>query len=199
MDFEALKTYIIELFQNDLSDTLSYHAVDHTFDVLNTVEKLAVSEELTGEETLLLKTAALLHDSGFLVQYNSNEPLGCSLAEKILPKFGYSNEKIRLICSMIMATEIPQNPKNKLEQIICDADLDYLGRPDFFSISEKLREELTIYGKEFTDKEWLEFEITFIEKHKYFTKTANKLRTPVKEKHLKHLKKQLSALKSAKE
>ena len=33
------------------------------------------------------------------------------------------------------ATKIPQTPLTKLEEIICDADLDYLGREDFFEIS----------------------------------------------------------------
>jgi len=191
MDFDALKTYIIEVLKNKLSSTLSYHAVNHTIDVLNAVEKLTVSEKVSAEETLLLKTAALLHDSGFLVQYNNNEPFGCDFAEKILPQFGYTDDEIKIITSMIMATEFPQKPKNSLEEIICDADLDYLGRPDFFSISKKLREELKANGKIFTEKEWLEFEISFLEKHQFFTNTARALRTPTKEKHIQKLKKQL--------
>ena len=42
-----------------------------------------------------------------------------------------------LFSQLILATKVPQKPKNKLEKIICDADLDYLGREDFDNISDK--------------------------------------------------------------
>ena len=45
-----------------------------------------------------------------------------------------------------MATEIPQNPKTHLEMIMCDADLDYLGRYDFETISNNLYTEFLDFG-----------------------------------------------------
>ena len=194
MNFEAVKTYIINRLENDLPKTLYYHTIHHTIDVLDAVELIAVAEKINNNNTLLLKTAALLHDSGFLIQYNSNELIGCQFAHKILPNFEYNNHDITIIDGMIMATKIPQTPKNHLEKIICDADLDYLGRDDFSSISKKLRKELKTHGKKFSENEWLIFEINFLEKHQYFTKTAQSLRNTKKSQHIQKLKNQLPTI-----
>ena len=92
---------------------------------------------------------------------------------------------------MIYATIIPHDPKNKLEQIICDADLDYLGRDDFFEISETLRRELRDHGKIKSDRLWDEIQVKFLTQHKYFTKSAKKMRDAKKAEHLEAIKKRL--------
>ena len=191
MNFTALKKVILDRLKRELPTTLSYHTVNHTIDVMDAVSNLAKAENINPTDTLLLKTAALFHDTGFLEQYNSNEPLGCELAEEILPQFGYSEEDIKTIKKLIMATKMPQTPSNKLEEIICDADLDYLGRDDFLDISQRLRDELKYHKQEFSDPEWLNFEINFLKKHKYFTKTAQNLRNTQKKEYLNKLKSEL--------
>ncbi|MCK9612757.1 MAG: hypothetical protein PHR81_00260 [Bacteroidales bacterium] len=45
-----------------------------------------------------------------------------------------------------MATKIPTKLKNKLEKLLCDADLDYLGREDYMEISNRLRREWDVFG-----------------------------------------------------
>jgi predicted metal-dependent HD superfamily phosphohydrolase len=85
-------------------------------------------------------------------------------------------EKINDICGIIMATKIPQSPKTKLEKIICDADLDYLGRTDYFAISGNLRREFLAFQKIKNDKEWIELQQNFLQSHTYFTKTSVALR-----------------------
>jgi len=194
MDFTKVKQIILNRMQDELASDLFYHKLDHTLDVLQAIERIAATENVDNQDTLLLKTAAILHDSGFLVQYNSNEPTGCDIARKTLRECGYKDSDIQLICNMIMATAIPQNPKNHLEEILCDADLDYLGRDDFYTISEELRKELKAHGKEFSDCEWLNFEIDFLEKHKYFTKTSRQTRVPQKQKYISELKNALAKL-----
>lgn len=92
---------------------------------------------------------------------------------------------------MIMATKVPQQPQNHLEEILCDADLDYLGREDFFTIGNKLFAELSVYGILSTEDEWNELQARFLEAHHYFTKTAIKLRKKKKDKHLKLVKSKL--------
>ena len=196
MDFATVKTVILDRLQKDLPEDLYYHTVAHTVDVLNAVDRLANAEKINEKDTILLKTSALFHDVGFLEQYEHNEVLGCKLAAEMLPARGYSDSDIQIISDMIMATEIPQTPKTKLEEIICDADLDYLGRDDFFSISERLRDELRSHSKEFSEEEWLTFEINFLKKHRYFTKTAQNLRNDKKLEHLKELERQLKRLKT---
>ena len=71
-----------------------------------------------------------------------------------------------------MATRIPQTPLTKLEEIICDADLDYLGRDDFHQIADSLKNELMAFGKIQSDKQWGEIQIPLLEKHSYFTELS---------------------------
>ena len=191
MDFDTVKTEILDRLQTDLPRNLHYHSVRHTLDVLNAVTILTESEKVTEHNHLLLQTAALFHDAGFLIQYYDNETQGCKLAETVLPEYGYNSNDIKFIQNIIMATRIPQSPKNHIEQIMCDADLDYLGRKDFHIIAKKLRQELKEHDKDFSDEEWIQFEVNFLEKHQYFTETARKLRNTQKIKYLNELKAQL--------
>ena len=128
------KKFIINKLESGLSQNLFYHGFHHVMDVLMSAEMLGTLERITHQEMELLLVAVLFHDSGFLVSPVEHEKRGCRLARENLPGFGYTEEEIETICGMIMATHFPQQPHTKLEEIICDADLDYLGRDDFFVI-----------------------------------------------------------------
>ena len=145
-------------------------------------------EGVLDEDIFVLKSAATYHDAGFVEKYDNNEVVGASMAADILPKYGYTDEQIKLVWALIYATIIPHKPNNHLEQIICDADLDYLGRDDFHTISDTLRRELRDHGKIKSDRLWDEIQVKFLTQHKYFTKSAKKLRGPKKKKHLKEIK-----------
>lgn len=129
----------------------------------------------------LLATAALFHDAGFLKCAKGHEAESCGMAKAILPGYQYNANDIEQICGMIMATQLPQSPHNLLEQILADADLDYLGREDFFTIGDKLYQEFCL-SKTINDRnEWNKLQIDFIKEHTYFTKTAINLRQAKKE------------------
>jgi hypothetical protein len=93
---------------------------------------------------------------------------------------------------MIMATRIPQTPHNLLEEIIADADLDYLGRDDFWTIGNKLFTELQMYSIIQTEDEWNRLQIKFLEQHHYFTRTAIETRKQKKDEYMAILKNGLS-------
>ena len=194
MDIEKVEEYMADFLQKNLPATLRYHNVNHTKDVLQAAIGLAQKEGVNGEELMLLKTAVWFHDSGFTVQNKNNEEIGCAIAKIALPDLNYTPDQIEKICSMIMATKIPQSCTNLLDQIICDADLDYLGREDFWDLSEKLYEEIGKEG-EMDDKAWYELQAGFLEKHHYFTATANTLRNASKQKHLRKIKQRIASFK----
>ena len=188
MDYTGAKAYILKRLKEELSPRLSYHGVHHTLDVLNVVEQLCVSENVSPQDTLLLKTAALYHDSGFIINNMNHEELSCTIARKNLRWYGYNLRDIESICGMIMATKIPQNPHNFLEKILCDADLDYLGRDDFYPIGETLYEELKAYNVLHDREAWNRLQVNFLEVHTFFTPTNKKLRENKKIQHLTELK-----------
>ncbi len=192
MQYDDVKKVILKKLKNELPKHLSYYSVAHAKDVLKAVINLGKREKVNGDNLIMLKTAALFHDSGFLFGAKGHEENSCKIAKELLPNFKYSNNQIERICEMIMATKIPQSPKNHLEEILADADLDYLGRDDFFEISNRFFEELTTVGIITNENDWNMLQVNFIEKHNYFTKAANKLRKQKKEGHLAIIKSKLS-------
>lgn len=192
LNFNKVRNYLLKKLERDLPENLHYHGVHHTRDVIKSAERIARSEGLDEEHIMLIKTAALFHDAGFLRKYWKNEPQGVELAHEILPKYGYTLQQIEMIEGMILATAIPQNPTNLFEEIICDADLDYLGREDFEPIAHTLFQELHEYGKMKTEAEWDKIQISFLEKHRYFTETNKNTREAAKQAHIEVIKKRVA-------
>ncbi len=191
INYRKAEKYIVDRLEKELPDNLHYHDIRHTLDVCAAVERIALMEGVEGDNIFLLKTAALYHDAGFVKQYANNEEIGADLAKKVLPRFGYSDEQIEVIHQLINATKVPQQPKNHLEQIICDADLDYLGGNEFYPIAEKLKRELMERNFISSDKQWDELQIKFLEAHHYFTKTAIELRQANKQLRIEEIKERL--------
>jgi len=188
MKFGEAKKFILQKLKKELPQHLSYHSVEHVKDVVDAARAIGKSEGIKGTDMKLLLTAALFHDSGFLKGPKEHEKVSCEIARKNLPQFGYTQEQIELICGMIMATRIPQTPHTHLEQILADADLDYLGRDDFWRIGNKLFEELSVYGIINDESEWNKLQIKFLENHNYFTPTAIKTRKAKKDAYLAEVK-----------
>lgn len=188
MDYAAAKVFILNKLRRELSPKLTYHGLHHTLDVLRITIELCKLENIEGEDLTLLKTAALYHDCGFTIDNKEHEKIGCKIARDTLPGFHYTEEQIDRICSMIMATKIPQSPKNKMEQILCDADLDYLGRDDFYTIANSLFIELKNFQILQDIESWNRIQVSFLDNHQFFTPTNRGRRRPQKTKYLDELK-----------
>lgn len=187
INYMKAERHIMKLLEDQLSPKLLYHSINHTIDVTQAVERIALMEGITDEDLFLLKSAATYHDAGFVERYDKNEEIGIRMAREILPKYGYTQAQLDIIDGLIKSTEIPQSPKTHLEQIMCDADLDYLGRDDFHVIADYLRRELREHGKLNSDRMWDEIQIKFLNQHTYFTASAIKLRQAKKEKHIREI------------
>lgn len=182
-----VEDYALDLLEARLPENLYYHNVKHTLDVYTQVELIGRSEGVSDEELLLLRTAALFHDIGHIVDYQTHEEMGVKICSESLPRFFYSNAQIKLICSLIMATKMPVHPSTLLEGIICDADCDYLGRSDYIPVANKLYEELRERGLAGNLSDWVDQQIEFLKKHQYYTNTARRLRDSNKQSQLQKL------------
>ncbi len=189
--YERAKEHILDKQRLEFSENQFYHSIDHVLGVLEAAEMLALHEGISENDLELLKIAALYHDSGFIINPINHEKYSCDFAWLYLPSFGYDDAEINTICGIIMATKVPQSPQNHLQQIICDADLDYLGRDDFFLICNKIFLEMKINGNIKNEHDWNQLQVSFLSAHNYFTSTAIRLRKPKKEKHLEAVKKLL--------
>jgi adenylate cyclase len=176
IQFSDLQELMLDRLERDLPHYLHYHNVKHTVDVVTEAELIGWGEGCTDEEILLLKTAGLFHDAGHIISYEDHELHSTRIACDVLPEFNYTQEQIDRICSIIMATKLPPQPKDLLEKIICDSDLDYLGRSDFIPVSNSLFEELKATKRMSSLNEWNKLQVKFISGHQYFTNTAKSLR-----------------------
>ena len=167
-----------------------YHGVHHTLDVLNVCNQyLKRDHKISKYDAKLLRLGVLFHDIGFTVSNINHEERSAEIAEELMIKNEFTRNDINTVKGLIMATRIPQSPKNELEKIICDADLDYLGRDDFYKISNELYKELKAYSLIHNKKEWNIAQVKFLEAHNYHTAFAKKYRQPNKDKRIAELKK----------
>ncbi len=189
--FSDLEEVVLAQMRLELPTALKYHNIKHTMDVCTQVEVLGRAEGLSSKELLLVKTAALFHDTGFMVNPQRHEQQSVRIVKEMLPRYAFSKEEIEIINHLIMATENNTEPKNLMEKVLKDADLDYLGRADFVSLSTKLWEELCEFNGKISQKEWNRKQYAFLSKHVYYTDTAKKMRQVNKEIQLKKIERLL--------
>ena len=184
MNLKGLQKFIVKELKSKLSNKLTYHGLDHTDRVLDICQRYAELMQISGRNSILLDTAALMHDTGFLFTYDDHEAASIDYSKEILPKWNYNRSEIEKITKIIMATKIPQKPNTLLEQIIGDADLDYLGTEQFYPIGEKLYHELMAFNKIETEEEWDRLQVDFLKNHQFHTPFAKQYREPVKLKYM---------------
>ena len=178
--YDKFERDLSNMLVENLDERLHYHGYHHTLYVLKVAEEIGLYEKISEDDMVLLKTAVLLHDSGFINTYKDHEEEGCRIAQEWLPKYGYRQDEIDRIKGMIMATKIPQTPHNLLEYIIADADLEYLGTDTFEATSETLYQEWTAFDMISGHDAWMKAQRGFISKHSYFTEYCKKFRTEKK-------------------
>ncbi|MEO6537927.1 MAG: YitT family protein [Ferruginibacter sp.] len=194
MRYEQAYTFLINKLEHGLPLYLTYHNILHTKKVIEAAEHLAAAENISGDDLVMLKTAALFHDAGFLQNHHDHEELSCKIARKHLPDYAYTGEEIETICQMIMATKLPQAPADQLAQLLCDADLYYLGTNEYSTTAEELFKEFKKTGMVKTEIEWELKQLAFLSEHQYFTPTAIEEREAHKQKNLQELKLKLASV-----
>lgn len=177
----TLRKYVLKKLKADLPAHLSYHGIAHTLDVLNVCEQYIRRLNLIEEERFLLRIGAVVHDMGFLKGSANHEEVGAQMASELMLELGMKESQIEEVKGLVLSTKIPQSPKNELQKIICDADLDYLGRDDYPEISDRLFEELKMMKVIQTDEEWKQLQINFLKAHYFHTPFAIANRAPKKQ------------------
>jgi uncharacterized protein len=194
-NLERAANYARDRLRRDLPEGLTYHGYGHTVeDVVPAVGRLAAAQRLDGEDLHLLLTAAWFHDLGFIETRAGHEAVSIRLATEVLPGLGYSAQQVDTVGRIIAATVLPQTPTNLLGQLLADADLDVLGRDDYFARNVDLRGELAFFGETFTDVEWFSRQLRFLQDHTYFTAAARDLRDAGKARNAQALKDKLAQL-----
>ena len=170
----------------------SFHNYKHVKRTLKAVNLIAENSKVSSTDLEVLNLAALFHDIGIVDSYDNHEERSANIAEEYLKNHQYPDEKIKKVKACIIATNLSLQPKNNLEYIIRDADVIHLGKKSFFKRNSELRQEHNnVVGKTYTDKEWCEFDLKFLDKHKYFTGYAKEHLNNLKNEHIKQIQSKL--------
>jgi len=189
---EKASEYASGIISEKLPKGIVYHNLDHTKEVVTTAEEIGKNSGLSSDDMEMLLIAAWFHDSGITETYNNHEEKSARIAREFLAMNKYPDEKINTVSNLIIVTKIPQNPKNLLEEIICDADISHIGRKGFNTRSQLLRAEWeTLQNKKITDFEWLKSNIEFVAGNKFRTRYAKQNFEKQRLKNLDKLQKKL--------
>ena len=187
---EEVEADVADHFTRYISAEYVYHDYQHTRDVVEAVKLIGEGYALSPKELEILQLAGWFHDTGHDQGSKNHEERSAVLARKYLLERNYSEEDLKTIEACIIATKIDTEPTNLLEQIICDADLSHLGSKLYWDRCWRVRQELMLTtGEAMTEKEWVDFELSFLENHQYYTQVAQELYDKRKRKYIKQLKK----------
>ncbi|MEN8137523.1 MAG: HD domain-containing protein [Bacteroidota bacterium] len=196
MRLQKTRQFIIEKLHHRFVDSTYYHGVSHSLEVEEACIDICKSElSISKNDAELLQIAALSHDIGHSEKKCGHEQLGCNFITKNLPVYGYSDKEIELIRRLILATKFPHEPKTKLEEIICDADLSYIASGSYHDQADRLRKELTeLFDHKFDSNiEWLKYQLDFLKNHKFFTEYAMNYFEPVKKTIISDIEEKLNS------
>jgi predicted metal-dependent HD superfamily phosphohydrolase len=177
---EKAKNYIIKLFKEKLDTAYTYHNWDHTNLVLDSINAITDTMEVSEDELLTLQMAALFHDSGYISGALNHEDESQKISKAYLSENGFDDTFIENVNLCIAATRMGQNSERPLANILQDADMCGLGNKKYQAITETLRKELNNTTEKNINKKKL-CDVT------YHTPAAQQLYDKQKTKNLKVL------------
>jgi uncharacterized protein len=189
--YAAVYPLITQRLVAEIPSLYSYHSIRHTLDVIEQTEVIGRAEGLTERELVATRIAALFHDTGFLDCRKDHEQASCQIFREYIKGVAIAASDIQLIEECIMSTKIPQTPIHKPSRVICDADLDYLGRADYDVISEQLFVELVSCNELRSREEWSRLQISFLSQHVYHTAHSRRWRDSAKALTLSRIQQQV--------
>lgn len=193
---EQAKDFVEKLFKDKLSNSYTYHNINHTIDVVYAVNLLAQDQKMTPDEKEILLLSAWFHDTGYISGCDNHEEASVKIANDFLKDKGKSSFFIEQVATLIRSTAYGYAPKTIFEKIMKDADYYHLSSNSYTETCNTLRKEWqNMDQKIFSDKEWVIENYEFLNnKHKYFTDYALKYWQPLKEKNIKKLKKRINKM-----
>ena len=184
------EAYITDFFARYISPEYVFHDLDHTVQTVAAACIIAEGFQLEERDMLLLQLATWFHDTGYAEGPQDHEERSVGNAQHFLQD-KISESELATVIACIRSTKVPQQPQNRLEEIICDADLSHLGMESYWDRTGKLRQEFILARKTvMSEQDLVEFELNFLLAHEYHTIVAQQLFDKRKGKHVLQLVKQ---------
>lgn len=180
-----VQAYCKALFSDKLNERFVYHNFYHTERVVDAARIIGRECKLSDEELELVTIAAWFHDVGYVKGCDNHESTSIEIAKEFLQKEELAEDKIQVITNCILATRMPQEPKNLLEEVLCDADMHHLACTDYQMMSGKMHREIELVkGEQISEEQWDQMNFGFFNNHEYFTEFGQKYLQPMKDENL---------------
>ncbi|MEZ5082493.1 MAG: DUF5706 domain-containing protein [Bacteroidales bacterium] len=197
---DEAENFVSDFLAKNLSDNFRFHTIYHTKYVVENAELIGKECQISEDEMNVLKLSAWFHDTGYAVDPTDHEKESVKIALKFLVTKDIDSSIISQVERCILATKIPQQPKDLLSQIICDADLKHLTEDNYFEEIDKMRVEWTnLLGEKIGKRKFHKNSVKFFNGHEYHTDYGKKVLAPKKEKILNLIKKEIHMLEKQKE
>lgn len=168
---QQVEQFVTGLFRKELPAWAVYHSLEHTTNTVAASHRIAEGSRLSKRDLEIVTIASWFHDTGFVVTSNGHEERSAHIATEFLREQGYPPDGIEKISRCILATRMPQRPRNRLERIVCDADLASLGKSSFFRHNELLKNEIEERdGVTLDEIAWLRRSYRFLLTHRFHTR-----------------------------
>ena len=192
-----VEKFVYNLLSEELHVNYVYHNLSHTQRVVEKTIEISEDSNIKGDDLENLTIAAWFHDVGFTVSDENHEEKSSKIASEFLKSHNFSEDRITAIGNLILATKMNSIPKNKLEEVLRDADSAHLASDDFFDYTSLLRKEWElVLEKTYSNKEWIVLNLAFFtQKHRYYTEFALRNWSKTKDKNVAKLLKNQKKLK----
>ena len=186
---DKVRHHVQKFLGNKEVSQLLYHNLLHTESVVSHAIQIGDHYHLDERDAFVVGAAAWFHDTGY---YNGtskgHELRGADLATQFLKEDGIPEDIIDEVRGCILATVLPQSPKNLLQQIVCDSDLFHLGTEEFAERNKLMRKEAEqTIGKKIEKSEWRKSTIKLFQSHSFQTDYCQELLNKQKQKNLEKL------------
>ncbi|CAM2943937.1 phosphohydrolase [Chryseobacterium flavum] len=198
---DKAKNYVEILFKDKLSSVYFYHNFIHTAYTVNKAEEIMKNTPVSDDDQEKVLLALWFHDTGYIECAMNHEERGVEIMKSFLIQENYSENYIRDVEKLILATKITHEPDNLLEKIVKDADFSHFAGHDYNDISDALRKEWELTNVRcFSNDEWNAGNLDMLKnKHTFYTEYAKENWEPLKKKNIKKIEKKLSKEEDKKE
>jgi hypothetical protein len=174
---DKVQEFVLELLSGRLHNWMYFQTVTHTQEVVKAAIEIAEESRFSPKQLEVI---------------TNHEDSSKSIAADFLRKYDYPEEDIMQVLACIEATRFPQTPKSPEAEVLADADLYHLIKPDYPKYEQSLREELnTFFRKTCSDKKWDKINYALLKKHSYYTTYGKTFLQMFKEVNVKRLETKL--------
>ncbi len=191
----TLQREALRYLQDNLNSIYHYHNAEHTLNVCTMIAEFSENCILPENEIAALKIAAIFHDFGYLESAFDNEGLALPFMMEFCKKYGVEEKVSHRAGELIMETAFPYHPVSAAGELLCDADIEYIGRVCFFEKAGLFRQEMSALNHIYSDQQWWKLELDFLQNNQFFSTVCREKRSAGRLANIAKVKAILAAMK----